>query len=99
MIAYVRDVERAPELTQFLEQRQLKVPFNFPSVRLAELVFWLMSNYSSETPWFDQIERMVLAGETVVKHWCPAQTKDICRTTSIPSSCPTRSTARWRPTT
>jgi hypothetical protein len=48
-------------------------------VALAELVFWLVTNYSSETPHMDQIERMVLGGPTTVEVSCPPDTPDIQR--------------------
>jgi ADP-ribose pyrophosphatase YjhB (NUDIX family) len=84
VVAHVRDVEKNPALIQFIDHLvesgragKGELPFNCGVVELAELVFWLMSNYSSETPWLDQLERMVLSNETVVTHWCPPQTKDI----------------------
>ena len=83
VITHVREVEQAPGLVHFLDHiatslgSDAVIPFNSDDVQLAELVFWLMDNYSSETPWFDQIERRVFAGRTRVAVWCPPKTKDI----------------------
>jgi hypothetical protein len=82
VVAHVLDNEECPDLVRYtdhLAEQKLELTYNCSSVALAELVFWLVTNYSSETPHMDQIERMVLGGQTTVEIWCPPDTSDIQR--------------------